>query len=258
MCLQELLLGFNLTDWLLCLWEAVKTRQHSLSFAVTSTKHTHDDTCQTQASMQCLLWIRKFSHDFSQFNSLSFLVENNCPKSGVQGHQISSFKSLPLHFSHFCGSKFCFQAMNSCSDQLTWLATEWSQWCAPCCKSSVFISMQACLDWSFNNDTVLSEANTNLTLSQCFWAHQDRLCQRLEESESELNIFTKENNILRGAPNRTVSKALSCNFCTWLRSRIFRIESVKVVFFTASLSRVDLKEKRRKKWQALIWLNSTF
>lgn len=26
--------------------------------------------------------------------------------------------------------------------------------------------MQACLDWSFDNDTVLSRANTNLTMSQ--------------------------------------------------------------------------------------------
>lgn len=50
-----------------------------------------------------------------------------------------------------------------------------------------------------------------------------------------MKIEKKNNYILRGGPKSTVSKALSCNFCTWLRSRIFRIETVKVAFFTANL-----------------------
>lgn len=92
----------------LWLWEAVKSRQHSLPFGVTSTKHIYDDTCQTQASTQCLLWrLKRFSsackYELFQFNALSYLVENNCLKSGAQGHQISSFKSLQLQL-HFSGS----------------------------------------------------------------------------------------------------------------------------------------------------------
>lgn len=114
------------------------------------------------------------------------MVENNCPKSGVQGHQISSFESLQLQL-HFCGSlSFMFRHWTAAllgEDQVTYLAIEWYQWCAPCCKSSVFISRQACLDWSFDNDTARRGANTNLTLTQCSWAHQDKLSQGLEESE---------------------------------------------------------------------------
>lgn len=52
---------------------------------------------------------------------------------------------------------------------------------------------------------------------------------------NESTEIKKEGHILRGAPNSTVSKDLSCNFCTWLRSRIFRIETVRVVFFMANL-----------------------
>lgn len=105
-------------DQPLRLWGAVKARQHSLPLGMTSTKHIHDDTCQTQASTQCLLWrLKRFScackYELFQFCTLSYLVENNCPKSGVQGHQISSFESLQLQL-HFCGS-FYVQALNSCS-----------------------------------------------------------------------------------------------------------------------------------------------
>lgn len=64
--------------------------------------------------------------------------------------------------------------------------------------------------------------------------------------DMDYTYFKKKSNLLRGAPNRTVSKALSCNFCTWLRSRIFRIESVRVVFFTASLSRHSWFERKKK------------
>ena len=61
------------------LWEAVKARQHSILFGATSTKHNHDDTCQTQASTQCLLWrLKRFfcacKYELFQFNALIYLV----------------------------------------------------------------------------------------------------------------------------------------------------------------------------------------
>lgn len=105
------------------------------------------------------------SMNLFQYNTLSHLVENNCLKSGAQGYQISSLESLEIQL-HFCGSsvpehKFYAQELNSLfcwvkTGSLTWPLNGTS------CKFSVFISMQACLDWSFDSDTILSGANTNL------------------------------------------------------------------------------------------------
>lgn len=74
--------------------------------------------------------------------------------------------------------------------------------------------------------------------------------------KQNMNKGEKKGHILNGAPNSTVSKALSCNFCTWLRSSIFRIECVRVVFFTASLreNRQSFYKKKAEEWNVKsIW-----
>lgn len=133
---------------------------------------------------QCLPWrlkrsARSCKHELLQFKAPSYLVENNRLKSGVYEHQISSSEAIAPSIAYF----LVFSNWTAVGWRSGDLTTEWYQWCAPCCKSSVFIVMQACLDWSFDNDTVLSGANTNSTLSRCSWAHKERLSEGLEESE---------------------------------------------------------------------------